>query len=145
MFLTTRIRYGVRALIEIGINNSPILLKHISENQNLSLKYLDHIFARLKTKGIVRKTKAKKGGYLLARNPEEITLYDIIDALEGIDSLECIKDNRFCSRSEKCGARIVWDKLNGKIIDVLKSITLKDFIKAQEKINKGDVPIFFSI
>ncbi|MCX7704811.1 MAG: Rrf2 family transcriptional regulator [bacterium] len=145
MFLTTRVRYGVRALIEIGMSSGPVLLKDISKKQDLSLKYLDHIFTRLKTKGILRKIKAKKGGYLLAKEPKEITLYDIIDALEGISGLECIKDVRFCSRAEECGARIVWDKLNGKITEVLKSITLDDFIEAQQKINRGDRPIFFSI
>lgn len=134
MFLTTRVRYGVRALIEIGIASTPVLLKHISEKQGLSLKYLDHIFTVLKTKGIIRKTKAKKGGYMLARNPKDITLYDIIYALEGISRIECLEDTRLCPRVDFCGARVVWDRLNVKISNVLKNITLEDFIQEHRKI-----------
>ncbi len=134
MLLTTRIRYGVRALVEMGIAEGPVLLKQISERQNLSLKYLDHIFAGLKAKGIIRKIKAKKGGYLLTRNPKDITLYDIIDALGGIGKIECLEDARLCPRVDGCGARIIWDRLNDKIIDVVKSIILEDFIKEQKRV-----------
>jgi len=147
MFLSTRVRYGIRALVEIGINynRQPVLLKVISQNQDLSLKYLDHIFTRLKIRGIIRKIKAKKGGYLLTRSPKEITLYDIIDALEGIGKIECLEDSRICPRTNHCGARVVWDRLNVKIIGVLKSITLEDFIKEHKKINNPKKPTGFSI
>ncbi len=145
MFLSTRVRYGVRALIEIGILNKPVLLKNISAKQDLSLKYLDHIFTRLRTKGIIRKMKAKKGGYLLARKPQDITLYDIIDALEGTVTLECLRDKELCPRADHCGARIVWYRLNDKITQVLKSITLEDFINEHRKINGSREPITFSI
>ncbi|MCM8759046.1 MAG: Rrf2 family transcriptional regulator [Candidatus Omnitrophica bacterium] len=134
MLLTTRVRYGVRALIEMGIADGPVLLKQISEKQNLSLKYLDHIFTGLKAKGIIRKIKAKKGGYLLSKNPKDITLYDIIDALGGFEKIECLLDSSLCPRVDGCGARIIWKRLNDKIIYVLKSITLEDFIKEQKKL-----------
>ncbi|MCM8788230.1 MAG: Rrf2 family transcriptional regulator [Candidatus Omnitrophica bacterium] len=116
------------------MNSTPILLKHISDKQNISLKYLDHIFNELKNKGIIRRTTAKKGGYVLAKNPKDITLYDIISALEGIRSVECLEDAKLCPRVELCGARIVWNKLNDKISCLLKSITLEDFIKEHKKI-----------
>ncbi|HPO51919.1 MAG TPA: Rrf2 family transcriptional regulator, partial [bacterium] len=92
MFLSTRVRYGVRALIELGMNykKQAVLLKDISKRQKLSLKYLDHIFMQLKANGIIKKIKAKKGGYLLTKPPEQITLYEIIEAIEGIKRIECL-------------------------------------------------------
>ncbi len=134
MFFTTRVRYGVRALIEIGTNNGkePLLLKDISKRQDISFKYLDHIFSDLKAKGIIKKTKTKKGGYILAKKPEEITLYEIIEAIEGNREIECLIDGTLCPRAKFCGARKVWKEVNQKVNEVLKNFTLKDFIKQHE-------------
>ncbi|HOK79610.1 MAG TPA: Rrf2 family transcriptional regulator [bacterium] len=147
MFLSTRVRYGVRALIELGMNyqKQSVLLKDISKRQNLSLKYLDHIFMQLKTKGIIKKIKAKKGGYLLAKPPEKITLYEIIEAIEGVRRIECLDDENICSRSSHCGARIVWKRLNAKVDEVLKNITLKDFIRESKKFEQMDESVVFSV
>ncbi|MGB9641745.1 MAG: RrF2 family transcriptional regulator [Candidatus Ratteibacteria bacterium] len=147
MFISTRVRYGVRALIELGMNyqKQAVLLKDISKRQNLSLKYLDHIFMQLKTKGIIKKIKAKRGGYLLAKSPENITLYEIIEAIEGIKKIECLEDEKVCFRSSHCGARIVWERLNAKVDEVLKSITLQDFVRESEKFRQMDEPVTFSI
>ncbi|MCM8815444.1 MAG: Rrf2 family transcriptional regulator [Candidatus Omnitrophica bacterium] len=136
MFITTRVRYGIRGLIEIGTNSTPVLLKHISERQNLSLKYLDHILNDLRNKGFIIRTRAKKGGYILAKNPKDITLYDIIGALEGISKIECLQDSGLCPRVKICGARVVWSRLDDKISSVLKGITLEDFIKEQRKLDR---------
>ncbi len=147
MLFSTRIRYGLRALIELGMNyeKGPVLLKVISDRQDLSLKYLDHIFAQLKTKGIIKKMKAKKGGYLLNRAPEKITLYDIIEAIEGVSRIECLDDPRICKLARKCGAKVLWGKVNDRINDVFKSVTLADFVKEQKRIQEASEPIMFSI
>ncbi|HPP66455.1 MAG TPA: Rrf2 family transcriptional regulator [bacterium] len=147
MFFSTRIRYGVRALVELGMNydKGPVLLKTISERQNISLKYLDHIFTSLKINGIIKKIKAKKGGYLLNRAPEDITLYDIIEAIEGIIQIACLNNSQMCERSDICGAKILWKDVNDKINEVLKSITLADFLKAEKKLQHADEHMMFSI
>lgn len=147
MFLTTKVRYGVRALIELGISGDkqPVLLKDISKKQNLSMKYLYHIFAQLKTKGIIKKVKAKKGGYLLAKEPQDISLYEIIEAIEGTRSLECLTDDTLCPRTKICGARVIWKNVNDKINSILKNITLQDFIKEEKTQKKIEEPIMFSI
>lgn len=146
MFISTRVRYAIRALIEIGLsNNNGVLLKEISKKQNLSLKYLDHIFTQLKTRGIVKKIKAKKGGYLLGRDTKDISVYDVIEAIEGIKRIECLEDKKACSRSSFCGARVVWENLDDRVNEIFKELTLKDFIDAQKRINEQNRPNMFSI
>lgn len=147
MLFTTRIRYGIRALVELGMNyeKGPLLLKVISKKQDLSLKYLDHIFTQLKKKGIIKKIKAKKGGYLLNRPPKDITLYDIIEAIEGINRIECLDDPKICKMAGRCGVKFLWGKLNDRINEVLKGITLADFVKEQKKFQEATEPIMFSI
>ena len=139
MKFSTRVRYGVRGLTQLGgsYGKKSVLLKEISKTQDISLKYLDHIFSMLKTKGLIKKPKAKKGGYLLARSPREITLFEIIEALEGIENMECLKHVENCSRTSRCGVRLIWKRLEEKIDNVLKNITLADIVKEQEKMN-GD-------
>lgn len=136
MKLSTKVRYGVRALVELASNygRGPVLMKDISRNQRLSLKYLDHIFAQLKTAGLVKKLKAKRGGYLLARPPEEITLYEIIETLEGIEFVDCIEKELSCPLSPTCAARSIWKKLKERVRETMKDITLEDFVKEKVKL-----------
>lgn len=127
--VSTKGRYGVRAMLElaIGYGDGPILMSTISENQEVSRKYLYALLSSLKAAGLVRSVRGTGGGYVLARNPSEITLGDIIRALEGsLCLVDCVDDESVCDRSAACVAREVWQKLSARIELFLNGMTLAD-------------------
>ncbi len=135
MKLSTKVRYGVRLMLDIAINYKigPVLLKDISKRQEISEKYLWQIIDLLKNGGLVKSTRGAKGGYALAKLPSSITLKDIAEALEGpINLVECVKTSNFCKRSDVCISREGWTELNKKIQDAFQSITLEELMEKEK-------------
>ncbi|MFO8061294.1 MAG: Rrf2 family transcriptional regulator [bacterium] len=132
MKLSTRSRYGLRAMIDIAMQyNEPVLLKDIASLEHLSMKYLDHIMGGLKRAGLIRRVNE---GYLLSRQPEEITAYDIISVLESsVKSVDCEMNRSDCFKSNACAAMELWQDLNESIEDTLKARTLKELASKQRK------------
>ncbi|HAX93592.1 MAG TPA: Rrf2 family transcriptional regulator [Bacteroidales bacterium] len=131
MKISTRTRYGLRAMIEIAgaKPDSGVFQKDIAASQSLSVKYLDHIIQALKTARLISNAKGKKSGYILTRKPSEITIFDIHRAFEpGICVVECISGNYHCDLSEGCQASGFWKQLNNLIYNYFNSITLDDLI-----------------
>jgi len=131
MKVNTKIRYGLRTMLEIakGPNNEGVLQKDIAKNQNISLKYLDSIISSLKLKGLVINTKGKGSGYMLTRDPKDITMLEIYTAFENIEVIECINNMSFCDRSEHvCKARSYWTEFSLDFIALLRKKTLEDII-----------------
>ena len=125
MKLSTKGRYGARAMLDLALHTgngkTPVLLKEIAERQDLSDKYLEHIFTPLRRAGLVRGVRGAKGGYFLGKAPAKITLGEIVFSLEGeID---------FCSRAEACVTKDIWLDLKKTIEKKLGSITLADMVK----------------
>jgi len=121
-------------MIEIALNESGkgIYQKQIAENQDISLKYLDHIIHALKASGLITNLKGKKSGYILTRPPSEITMYDIHNAFEsGICVIDCLSSNISCDREDRCAARGFWGKLNNQIVNYFKTVTLENLINEQ--------------
>jgi len=121
-------------MLELAIHykDGPILLKDISKNQEVSLKYLGQLIMPLKIASLVKSTRGARGGYCLSRSPEKIKLGEIVNALEGkLCIVECIDSPEICDRSGKCAARDVWNELNHRMIDILNSYTLQDMVIAQ--------------
>lgn len=119
-------------MIEIAMDSSGkgIYQKQIAENQEISVKYLDHIIRALKTTGLISNVKGKKSGYILTRKPSDITMLDIHNAFEpGICIIECLSPAIRCNRENKCAAKGFWGKLNNQIIHYFKSVTLEDLLK----------------
>lgn len=135
--LSTKGRYGVRAMLELalGFGEGPILMNTISENQDVSRKYLYALLSSLKAAGLVRSVRGTGGGYVLARRPSEISLGDIIRALEGsLCLVDCVDDTAVCERSAACVAREVWQELSRKIESFLDRMTLEDLrVRARKK------------
>ena len=132
MKISTKGRYGLRTLMDIAVHQAhgPVNLNDIAERQGISAKYLWQIVNLLKTAGFVRGTRGPKGGYVLLRNPAEITLLDVIQVLEGPVSLvECVDDPDFCPRTEHCVAHSVWEEVSRAIRSSLKSITLAEILR----------------
>lgn len=139
MKFNTKTRYGVRTMIEIALNTSlgGIFQKDIAKNQEISVRYLDHIIAALKTAGLITTERGRKSGYILTRKPEDITIYDIHKAFEpGINIVDCLAITKECERELQCASKYFWDELNTLIVDYLENNTLADMVERHYKINQ---------
>ncbi len=138
MKLSTKVRYGVRAIFDLAYHcgGDTGQVKDIAVRQNISPRYLEQIFHRLKKAGIVRSERGPKGGYVLIKKTSEITLADIYKATEGPFGLvPCKKKNKKCQNIEDCIVNPVWDKLTENIEELFKSITIQDLCSIAEKMN----------
>ncbi|MFN3383313.1 MAG: RrF2 family transcriptional regulator [Archaeoglobaceae archaeon] len=137
--LSTRGRYGVRAMYEIArAYPNPVTTKHISERQALSVPYLEQILNRLKNAGLLVSIKGPGGGYVLSRKPEEISIIEILKELDGPPAIaSCLDPKKGCIRVEVCVTHIVWKMLSEQIEGFLRKITLADLLKFGEKIGVG--------
>lgn len=136
MKLSTRARYGTRALLELALHQGegPVLLKDIARRQQISLQYLEHLVTPLIAGGIVRSTRGAKGGVSLTRPPSEIRLGEVIHLLEGsVAPVDCVNNPGICLRSELCVTRDVWDDLRKAMDSVLESTTLQDLVERQKR------------
>ena len=139
MKLSTRTRYAVRAIIELAQNDSkkPLQLKIIAQRQDISVKYLEQLMAVLRSAGFVRSVRGSKGGYVLAKAPNEIKLNDVMHRLEGtVATVECVENDDYCSRSADCAARYLWAQVEQAIDKVLEGITLQDLVNKANDENK---------
>ena len=130
MKLSTRGKYGLYAMFYLATQagNGPQPLKSIAET-GVPEQYLEQLLGSLRRAGLVTTVRGVQGGYQLARDPEEITVGDIIDATEGPVSLsECLHDSDACQKSCGCPTRMVWGRLTDQINGLLQSITLKDML-----------------
>lgn len=134
MILTTKARYAVMAVIELCEvqSNQPINLAQIAQNQDISLFYLEQIFAQLKKSEIVTSVKGPGGGYILAKKPNEISIANIITAIgEPIKMTRCTTEIKVCNTKNKtsktkCKTHHLWQGLENRIYEYLNSITLQD-------------------
>lgn len=130
MKLSTWGRYGARASLELALRygSGLVTVREIGDSQNISARYLEQIMIRLRVSGIVKSIRGNKGGYELTRNPDEITLGDILRAIEGpMDIVHCTEDGD-CIRIEKCAMNLIWEDVKHAIEEVVDSITLHDMV-----------------
>ena len=142
MKLSTRGRYGLRAMIDMAMNeqDSPIAAHTIAEREGLSERYLEQLMVPLKRAGLVKSVRGAQGGYIMARNPQDITAGDIIRVLEGpIAPVECVSESNpeACSRADFCVTRSLWTKVRDSIAEVLDSYTLADLARQAQQMPRG--------
>jgi len=131
MKLSTKGRYGTRLMLELALHygSGPIPLKDIAECQNISEKYLGNLIPSLKASGLIKSTQGAHGGYYLAKPPQDITLGEVVESVEGEMTLvECVNTPKTCNRSSSCVVREVWKEMQEKMMRCLNSITLKDMV-----------------
>jgi len=135
MRIPTKIRYGLRAMIEIDMANESggILLKDISVNQKISNKYLDSIISSLKVKGLILNVKGKGSGYKLARPANEITMLDIYTAFDTIVILDCVDNKNYCEKACDCDAKEYWSEFKEEFIGILSKKNLAQIVKKPVK------------
>jgi len=135
--LSTRTRYGIRAILELAEKDGsgPLRVKTTAQSQDISVKYLEQLMSILRSAGFVRSIRGSKGGYMLAKAPNQIKLSDVFDCLEGpVTTVECVEDKDYCARAADCVARQVWAQVQDAIKNVLQSITLQDLVdRAKDK------------
>lgn len=136
MILSTKGRYGLKAIFELALNYGlgPVSLKKISDKYDISESYLEQLFAKLKKSGYIDTVRGPQGGYFLAKNPNEITVGMILRTLEGdITTSECI-NKEVCSRESICATRVILEKIEKSINNVIDNITLADMQAEQKNI-----------
>ena len=136
MKLSTRARYGTRALLELALHKGagPVQLKEIAARQQIPLSYLEHLISPLIAGGVLRSIKGPRGGVYLARNPEQIMLGEVVRLLEGsVAPVDCVNDPAACERSEFCVTRDIWIELKRVMDGVLGSTTLQDMVERHRK------------
>ena len=136
MRLSTKGRYGARAMLDLALNSSegPVLLREIAKRQEVSEKYLEHSITTLRKAGLVRSIRGARGGYVLAKLPSQIRLSEIMEVLEGsMAPVECVDDPQVCQRAQLCVTRDIWAEMKEAIDNILESITLQDMVERQNR------------
>jgi len=165
MMFSTKAEYGVRVMVELarrggtadgtdGTDGHPISLAEIAEHDGMPLAYLEHLVARLRKAGLVDSRRGSRGGYLLARAATEITMAEVVEALEGsIAPIECISQSAdgsiVCSResglagggragsqSNACPTKLLWTRVRFAIVRTLQETTLADLVLAPALLNQ---------
>jgi Rrf2 family protein len=140
--LSTKGRYGARLMLNLaeryGNGNSAVILKNISNEEKISIRYLEQIIIPLKINRLVKSIRGAGGGYILAKPPSQISMKEILHALEGSCCLvECVEDGDFCLNTEICPTFEVWKGATDLLKNFFENITLQDLIEIAEKKKKA--------
>lgn len=145
MRLSTKSRYAVTAMLDLALNGSegPVTLADISENQSISLSYLEQLFAALRAKGLVRGVRGPGGGYYLGRDSSEISIADIICAVDEWVEYTRNKAQQLPPEAA-CTTRGLWEDLSQQIFDFVAEISLQDLVlRGQQRaaeLSRPEVP-----
>ncbi len=134
MRLTTKGRYAVTAMLDLALHaaRGPVSLADISKRQEISLSYLEQLFAKLRQHTLVQSVRGPGGGYKLSRSPEEICVAEIIDAVnESIDATNCRGEGN-CQQGEICLTHHLWSDLSAQIHQFLSDISLAALIARRD-------------
>jgi Rrf2 family protein len=141
MKLSTRGRYGVRLMFDLALHygDGPIYLKDIAERQEISAKYLWQLINPLKTMRLVTSTRGAHGGYVLGREPERISLKEILDVLEGsLCLVDCVDNPSVCEQASSCVSRDIWGEAAKAMRKTLENTTLAEMVKRQKEKRQGE-------
>ena len=145
MKLSTKGRYGLRALIDLALNSEmdPVCIQSISDRQNISESYLEQLMRKLRTAGLVISVRGAGGGYQLAKPAAEISVGDVLRALEGnIDAVTCSANQQehSCVSADTCVTRYVWQRINDSITQAVDTMMIDQLVEESRKIReKGQV------
>lgn len=146
MKLSTKGRYGLRAILDVAMNQhlGPVTIHSVAERQEISERYLEQLLITLKQNGLIKSIRGFQGGYILNKEPKDISVGDVVRALEGpLAPVECVEDGHqaSCSRVDFCVTKIVWQDLKVAINEVLDSYSLEDLVNKAKNIQEN---AFFS-
>ena len=136
MKVNTKVRCGLRAILQIASNHGgdPVPISAIAETQEISGKYLEQVVGTLRRADLIRSRKGVKGGYTLTKDPADINLWEIINALDSHTSLvDCVLEPDVCERSDACLTRSIWTLLSARMKEFWSSFTLEDLIRTMNE------------
>lgn len=141
--LSTKGRYGLRALIDLAkySTDEPVSITSISDRQGISERYLEQLMGRMKKAGLVKSIRGAGGGYLLAKELSEISVGDVLRALEGDLSLvECtgMQPEEGCKAADSCVTKYVWKRINDSINQTVDEIKLDQLVAESKRMNCGE-------
>ena len=139
MRVSTRGRYGTRLMVDLAqhLADGPIPLAKIAKRQDLSAKYLEQLIILLKGAGLIRSARGRRGGYMLARKPADISVGEIVETLEGkLAVVDCVTDPELCQRSPECPTRQIWVGVTDVLKNQLFSLTLQDILRRSEPLEE---------
>ncbi len=123
--------------LALNFNDGPIIIKNVAKKENISPRYLEQIVIPLKNSGLVRSIRGAKGGYVLTRDPSQVTVAEVMRILEGSWALvECTENPDFCSWRDSCPAFVIWDRAYQALTEVFENFTLKDCVDIARKRGK---------
>jgi Rrf2 family protein len=135
MRLSTRSRYGTRLMVDLAqhYDEGPVAINDIAKRQDISPKYLEQLIIPLKKMNHIKSVRGPKGGHMLARPPEKITVGEIVKTLEGETSLVyCIENPESCNRVAFCSTRDVWKTATEAMFNTLDAVTLLELVETNE-------------
>ena len=148
MKLSTKGRYAVRLMLDLTLNQSdkPVLLREVARRQEISFRYLEQLVLNLKTAGLVKSIRGAKGGFILGRPAESITLLEIFKASEGsLSIVECLEDASFCGRSKTCASRDLWLEMKKAMEEILNRWTLVKLAEQQRGKKASSQSLLYNI
>ncbi len=131
MKLSTRSRYGTRMMLDLAqhYDEGPVQIRNVSKRENISVKYLEQLIIPLKKANFIKSVRGPKGGHMLAKPPEAITVGEIVRVLEGgINLSSCIENPEMCDRTSDCLTRGLWEETTKAMYEKLNSATLSKMI-----------------
>ena len=139
MRVSTRGRYGTRLMVDLAqhFTDGPIPLAEIAKRQDLSAKYLEQLIILLKGAGLIQSARGRRGGYMLARKPEDISVGEIVETLEGrLAVVDCVTEPELCYRAPECPTREIWVGVTDVLKNQLFSLTLQDILRKSEPLEE---------
>lgn len=142
MFLSTRSRYGLKAVFALALSygDGPLALSQIAKDEGISLNYLEQLFLLLRKDELITSTRGAKGGYSLSREPKDITVGEVLRSLEGpFLAANCVSVDSGveCELKNSCVTKVVWDKMTIALNKVIDDITLADMLEDQDSMGSS--------
>ena len=145
MKLSTKGRYGLRALIDLALysENETVSIQSIARRQNISDSYLEQLMRKLRSAGLIVSVRGAQGGYKLARPANEISVGDVLRALEGsLEAVTCGGEDNSCQGADLCVTKFVWEWINSSIRDTVDSIKLSQLVEESRLMReKGQIQV----
>ena len=140
MKFSTKIRVALRIMVQIAgeTGERPVFSRRIAATQEISEPYVDQILLPLRTHGLLTSVRGRSGGYRLARPAKEITLLDVVEAVEGeVQLVDCLGNPKNCKRSPRCVTRETWQMITENMKRDMRSVNLADLSARQASVQES--------
>ena len=137
MNLSTKSKYGLRAMLNLAVNyrTGPVKVSDIAKDEGISVAYLEQLLSKLRRTGLVKSARGPNGGYVLAKSPGAISVLDVVGALDKkIYPVSCVSfgrraSSKKCQRLNSCAAKLIWEKLANSISETLQAASLESLCR----------------